>query len=73
MGEEANPDSRRICEKHQVPCRVTMDCAQCHGSGELYVDDDPGMSPREEDCFACAGTGLGFDECEYCLEEDDEF
>lgn len=65
---KVDPD---LCPKHKVRRDVESDCHVCHGDGEVF-DDDPGMGGGYTTCWSCDGTGQGFMDCEFCLEEADD-
>ena len=60
------------CHIHGLPFDVPTTCSSCHGSGEVEDDDDYSSSPPLISCYVCHGTGIGFRECEMCLEEEDD-
>lgn len=58
----------RLCPKHKAPYDVDVDCHVCHGEGEIEdLDDFMGGFER---CWSCHGSGMGFPECAFCIEEE---
>jgi DnaJ-class molecular chaperone len=59
-----------LCPKHKVRRDVESHCHVCHGDGETEdLDDYSGNAPMVT-CWSCKGTGRGFMDCEFCLEEE---
>lgn len=60
------------CSKHNAPRVVESDCHRCHGDGEIEDVDDV-IGRGMEQCYACGGSGVGYPDCEFCLDEDDDY
>lgn len=58
------------CDKHDVERDVETDCHVCHGEG-LTEDADNIIGRGVETCWSCHGSGIGWPDCEYCLDEED--
>lgn len=70
MSEEVTESVPRgpWCTKHNCTRDVENDCSRCHGDGEIEGDDY--LDRRYEKCYQCDGSGVGYPDCEYCIEED---
>lgn len=58
------------CDKHNCERDVETDCHRCHGDGMIEDMDDVICSGRET-CYACGGSGVGWPDCEWCIDEDE--
>jgi hypothetical protein len=56
------------CRKHNVTLDVETECHICHGEGVIEDLDDV-IGRGSERCYACGGSGIGWPDCEFCIEE----
>lgn len=60
------------CSKHNVERNVASYCSRCNGDGEIEDLDDV-ICNGMETCYACGGSGEGWPDCEFCLDEDNDY
>lgn len=62
------------CGIHHCVMDRYEECHRCGGDGDIWVDDDPGMSSHHERCWNCRGTGEEpLPSCGVCVDEGDDF
>lgn len=62
------PAKKKVVEKETEECPEcegagTVECGQCSGNGQNYLECDLGHE-HEEDCEACDGSGE--EDCDFC-------
>ena len=60
------------CDKHNCERTIDSDCHRCHGDGQIEDMDDV-ICGGVETCYACGGSGQGWPDCEWCLDEDNGY
>ena len=68
----ASDDGLGKCSIHNMPFNIPTDCRRCKGEGVLEDDQEFGLSPPFVPCWECHGSGVGRDDCEMCLIEDED-
>jgi DnaJ-class molecular chaperone len=59
----------RLCSIHKTTRDHWVRCHRCQGHGTVMDYDDLDDVRTEVNCPDCGGHG-GYEECEFCLEED---